>query len=313
MLVSTCRVDLQADVRRGYTLHLTNLEDTRLDYLVTFVVTVRIPLMSSGPATGEVERFARFTGDGFSVEQPFRPSAVGKASPFDGATYTAGVRLRVGARRTGTIAIEPPVSFGFGLMGARTPSLTRLEGYVTLRLPPARTNTRRFFMQPQADRPVRVLLNPETRTINLAIGQRMDIYNDEPPVQGSLASLWGGIDVANSYDPPPVKRGFALLPSRTTERTEPLHLASGKAENELEPEGSRLITAEGLEYAIASLPADGVDASEYRGAELVADQDRAGALIELLCELDNDPALAGAINQVLEKQQAAIRIVARRT
>jgi hypothetical protein len=88
MLVSTCRVDLQADVRRGYTLHLTNLEDTRLDYLVTFVVTVRIPLMSSGPATGEVERFARFTGDGFSVEQPFRPSAVGKASPFDGATYT---------------------------------------------------------------------------------------------------------------------------------------------------------------------------------------------------------------------------------
>ena len=273
--------------------------------------------MSSGPTTSEVERFARFTGDGFSVEQPFRRSTVGKASPFDsafdGATYTAGVRLRVGARRTGTIAIEPPVSFGFGFLGARPPSLTRLEGYVTLRLPPARTNTRRFFMQPQADRPVRVLLNPETRTINLAIGQRMDIYNDEPPVQGPLAGLWGGIDVANPYDPPPVKRGFALLPSRTTERTEPLHLASGKAENELEPEGSRLITAEGLEYAIASLAADGVDASEYRGAELVADQDRAGALIELLCELDNEPALAGAINQVLAKQRAAIRIVARRT
>jgi len=103
MLVSTCRVDLQADVRRGYTLHLTNLEDTRLDYLVTFVVTVRIPLMSSGPATGEVERFARFTGDGFSVEQPSarQPSArlarsmAPPTPPASGSASGPGERARL--------------------------------------------------------------------------------------------------------------------------------------------------------------------------------------------------------------------------
>ena len=309
MLVSTFRVDLQSDLRRGYVLHVTNLEDRPLDYLLTFVVTVHVGFMSKGPDASEVERFARISGDSFHVEQPFRRMAVGESRPFEpGRTYTAGVRFFVGARRTASIGIEPPqpVLIGpFGSGARQTSSLSHLQGYATLRLPPARSTVRKFFTQPQADGPVRVLLNPETRTIYYTGGGRTEIYDDDPPFASPLGPLFGG---PATIDPPPVKRGFSYLPSRAIERTEPLHIASGKAENELEPEGSRLLTTENVKYAIDALKAERVEAVEYRGAELVADQDRAGALIELLCEVADDAELTRAINQVLKEQKAAVRI-----
>ena len=312
MLVSTCRVDLQPDFRRGYVLHITNLEDRPFDYLLTFVVTVHSGLMSNGPTASEVERFARITGDGYFIEQPFRRMAAGESRPFEtGRTYSARVRFFVGAKRTARIGIEPPqpnVLGGIGAalgLNARQGTINRLEGYVTLRLPVARSNVRRFLTQPQADAPVRVLLNPETRTIYYTGCGRSEIYEDDPPIPNPLGAIFGG---PQTLDPPPVKSGFSYLPSRAIERTEPLHLASGKAENELVPEGTRLITTENVNYAIDALKSDHVEAVDYRGADLVADEDRAGALIELLGEVGNDATLIRAINQVLKEQQATIRI-----
>ena len=74
------------------------------------------------------------------------------------------------------------------------------------------------------------------------------------------------------------------------------------------PEGTRLITTENVNYAIESLKSDRAEAIDYRGADLVADEDRAGALIELLGEVGNDASLIRAINHVLKEQQATIRL-----
>ena len=310
MFVSTCRVDVQPDLRRGYTLHITNLEDRWLDYLVTFVMTARVQLMGGvAPPAADVERFARFMGDGYFVEQPFRRISLGTSHPFEAAaTYTAGVRFPVGARKTGRIGIEPPEVFrGFRNIGtSQATGLTRLEGYVTLRLPPARTDTRRFVRQPQADRPVRVLVNPETRTLNVSGVQQVDIYDDPPPV--TFQTFGGPL----TYDEPPVKRGFTWVPGKIVERTEPLHIGTGKAENELEPEGARSLRVEDVEYAREAVNAGHLETIGYRGAETVPEPDRAGALIELLCEVGQDPALTAAINQGLTDQQAAIRLTEQR-
>ena len=149
-------------------------------------------------------------------------------------------------------------------------------------------------------------LDPETRALYLTGGDTVDIFDDEPPTlstnpaQGLFGLEW--------VDPPPVKRGFARGQSRTIERTEPLHVSTGKAENEIKPEGLKKLSVENLEYAIDAVKATGVEAGDYRGAELVADQDRVGALIELLCEMGDDPVLTRAINKVLDEQQAAIRV-----
>jgi hypothetical protein len=313
MLVSTCRVDLQSDLRRGYVLHVTNLEDRALEYLVSFVVTVQVGFISNGPDASEVERFARITGDSFLIEQPFRRMAAGEGRAFEpGRTYNAAVRFFVGAKKTASIGIEPPQPLGGvlgGLLnafgGRQSYSFSRLQGYVTLRLPPARSLERKFFRQAQADGPVRVLINPETRTIYYTGGGRSEIYDDPPPTANPFGVFTGG---PATIDPPPVQSGFSYLPSRAIERTEPLHIASGKAENELEPEGSGLLTVENVHYAVEALKGERAEAIEYRGAGLVADQDRAGALIELLCEVGEDAVLTRTINQILQEQNAAVRI-----
>jgi len=308
MLVSTCRVELRPDLRRGYLLHITNLEDQALDYLVTFVVTVHTGVMSSGPPASEVERFAAFTGDAHLVEQPFRRFVGGQARIGEtGHMYSASVRLFVGGKRTSRLGIEPPFAGGIlgALFGGRTFAFSRLEGYVALRLPPVRSRERRFLTQPQASGPVRVLVNPETRTIYYTGGGRAEIYDDIPPFPNPLGGLAGQ---PNTFDPPPEQRGYSYLPSRAIERTEPLHIATGKAENELTPDGSRSFTAENVQYAIEALKNEDTEATEYRGAGLVAEPDRAGALIELLGEVGNDAALVRTINQVLKEQKAAVRI-----
>lgn len=316
MLVSTCRVELLPDIHRGYVLHITNLEDQFLDYLVTFVVTVHTGLLSGSPNPSELDRFARISGDNYSVEQPFRRMVGGGGFLSSTFTYSAIARCYVAPRRTSAIGIEPPpflTGLGAaiaGISGRRQFSFDRLEGYVTIRVPPIRSQEKRFLTRPQAQGPVRVLLNPETHAIYRVGGGQATNYDDPPPYNDPLSGLVTG---NSTVDPPPVQRGFSYLPSRMVERTEPLHLASGKAENELIPEGSRLITADGVKYALDALTIEEGKETDYRGADLVADQDRAGALIELLGEVGSNDTLIRALNQVLKEQKAGVSLTKLKT
>ena len=299
MVVSTCRVEWRRRInqtgdRESYRLHFTNLEDRDFEYLLNVVVTVSavspFGAVAVSPPAHQVTQFTRFvilTGESSRVE-PFRRT---------GVTYTAAVYFRVKARQTVRLQIFPVGPFD-------EYPFNRLDGYVTLRLPATRTERRPFTKQPQSDRPVKVLLNPETLCVYEIPAHTFDLYDDPPPF--SLGAGWGP-KPSPVVDLPPVKRGYAQVPGQVFVHAEPLHIASGKAENELTPEESRGLTAGDLRYAEDAVKSDNDEATQYRGAELVADQDRAGALIELLCELEDD-TLTDAVNKILESQKAAIRI-----
>jgi hypothetical protein len=299
MVVSTCRVELirgldHIGTMKAYYLHITNLEDRGFEYLLNVVMTVSAvrPLgaVIVFPAAHEVTQFAWITG---VTGGPLRVESFRRT----GDTYTAAMYFRVKPRQTIRLRIFPRGAFDDS-------AFNRLDGYVTLRLPATRTERRPFTKQPQSDRPVKVLLNPETHFVYGIPAQSFDVYDDPPPF--SLGPQLGP-KPAPIVDLPPVKRGYAQLPGQTFVHTEPLHIASGKAENELRPEGSRVLTAGDLRYAEDAVKADDDEARQYRGSELVTDQDRAGALIELLCELEDD-ALTDAVNKVLESQKAAMRV-----
>jgi hypothetical protein len=311
MVVSTCRIDVQPDLRRGYVLHLTNLEDRPFQYLVGFVLTVLVsPMGGVVPPARELDEFVRFTGDGIIGKVSFRRLVASVNHPMQGGvSFTTGVYVLVGGHQTKRIGMEPFIPVGLAGLAHALNSRTRgaldhLEGYVTLRLPIVRFPNRQFLTFPQSSDPVRVLVNPETRTVYRTGGQRLDIWTDEPPIQGGFGSWWGQPPI----DPPPVKSGFTYAPAATIERTEPLHVATGKAENALTPDSPKSLTVESLNYALDAVNAGTLEEGDYRGAASVADEDRAGALIELLMELGDDAELSRAVNKVLEDQQAPVRI-----
>jgi hypothetical protein len=295
MIVSTCRLDMQRDLRRGYVLHITNLEDRDLEYEVAFVLTMPQPLLlGPTPSRLDLENHVAVVGP-FATAQGFR--RVGSD-----AVYSKKIRIWIGGHQTSFIAIEPTVARGFAAF--RPTLFEHLEGYVTLSLPVRRRRKNRVMVEtqvlaePQSLTPVRVLLNPETRTFNRTGGHRMDLWEDEPPIPASFHGP--------AVDPPPRQTGFTFVPLSWTERIEPLHVATGKAENELTPDGGLTLTREGLHYALNAIESD--DPGDYRGSSAVADEDRAGALIELLMEVGEDPEMAKAINQALDRYQARVRL-----
>lgn len=302
MIVSTCRVDVQRDLRRAYVLHITNLEDQAYEYQVTFVMTVLPGFWTTPKGSKDLEKHLAFTGTSYLTEQGFRRVAVPPSLyTAGGEAFSKKVRIWIGARQTGWVGMEPAVQPGgrFSMFRPRASSpLDNLEGYVSLSLPVRRPVRGRLLSEPQSLTPVRVLLNPETRTINRSGGQRMDIWEDDPPVSTG--------EFYPTVDPPLRQSGFTYVPAETIERIEPLHVATGKAENELTPDGGAGMTVESVRYALASLESD--EPGDYTGAAPVAGEDRAGALLELLMDIGDDPEVARLVNQALERHQARVRL-----
>ena len=272
MIVSTMLAERNATVRRGYRLHLTNLEDRALTYLVRFWVTP--PDEKPHWAAPLNEFFQFYTGlPGLEFNS--------SASPF---VRTGGV---YGSSQTFQVSPQQTVSIGFSptAPGDLSKDIHYLEGYVTLELPVVRTGQGdvRFHPTPQTNGPVRVLLNPE-----------MTMLHIDTQGAGYTQNLDG------------VVTGRVSMTRLNFDTVEPLVPASGKAENEVTPNGSLLLTHDALVKALQTNALE--ESSSPLISQLMSPAERMGALVELLCELDTKKEFVNELNKLLEKNQAAARI-----
>jgi hypothetical protein len=256
----------QADVQRGFRLHVTNLEDRALTYLVVFCVTPPTPeALWASPLTQLL---------GVAV------GGIGSYAPFhrSGSIYVASVRFPIEPGHTVAVTMFPS--------GSQDESrrLSWLEGYATIELPVLRgeSGERTFFARPQADRPMKVLLNPETTMIHRARPGPGYMLDKEGFVTGRI---------------PVARLNFDTV--------EPLVPASGKAENELMPNGVQFLSHEALVEAMQPRLAAEDDAAPIAHASAA---DRMRQLITLLGELGTEDALIHGINDVLARNRATARL-----
>jgi hypothetical protein len=264
MFVQTTSEAVSA-VMRGYRLHVTNLEDRDFTYTASYWVT----------PPDDKARWAALLNHLFILRSP------GYESPFHrvGSVYVASSTFVVAAKHTVSVQFRP------GSYLSNEENIPVLEGHVTIELPVLKnTQGESFFRSaPQSDRPVKVLLNPETIMIHTDIGG-----------SGYTQSMDGIVTGKVSRTP------------LTFDTVEPIIPASGKAENELTPSGIRLLSREALADTLKVSKAAGF--GMYLGAQHLPDSERMGALLELLCELDGREAFLTELNKVLAKNRAAVKI-----
>jgi hypothetical protein len=275
MLVSTMFGQRDKAVRRGYRLHVTNLEDRTFTYSVRYWVTPPNDLPHWASTLNQFFlHFAGLYGDSASIDVPvfFRT----------GSVYVASTSFQVEPNHTVSVGINP--TEGEVLSG----DVDLLEGYVTLELPVLRdgNSDSPFRSQPQANGPVKVLLNPETTMIHR-----------DTSGPGYTLNMDG------------IVTGRAPVTRLNFDTVEPLIPASGKAENELTPNGILLLSHDALVDAVKTSQA--AEARSFVGTENLPVADRMGALIELLCELDTQEKFLVELNKVLVKNHAAARICRR--
>jgi hypothetical protein len=99
-----------------------------------------------------------------------------------------------------------------------------IRGFVTLRVPPANTSGRGYFRDPQSHRPVKVLLHARRRDSRL--GFSVQAHHRE-----GWYSEWS-------------------LPFPEWYSSEAVTLSTGKAENDIRPEGGFDLARESLRYAL---------------------------------------------------------------
>jgi len=164
-----------------------------------------------------------------------------------------------------------------------------LGGYVRLRIPRVKPNDAQHGLRlvSQADGPVKVMLHAETVTdVALATSER------------------GGFTDMNGYAVGRYGSVGALSNLRTAVG---LALASGRAVNEILPDGNFVIGKESLEKVSRIAAADPSPAR--KGAtEDVADENRARALVELLSELSPDGETIQEVNQLLKGTGVGVQI-----
>jgi hypothetical protein len=252
-----------ANVRRGYRLHISNLEDRAFTYTVKYWVT---------PPTNE-PRWAAALNLFFTF---YDEDSV--AFRRTGGVYMAAMTFVVEAKHTVSVGITPNLNFA-GVEGFKL-----LKGYVTLELPVLRnTPDNPYFRSvPQADVPVKVLLNPETTMVHMDTSGRGMTQNMDGVVTGRVSVTRLNFDTV-----------------------EPLIPASGKAENEVTPNGIHLLSHDALVNALKLSRA-----TEERsfGTESLSPAERMGTLIELLCDLDTQEEFVAELNGVLGENRAAARI-----
>lgn len=278
MIVSTLVGQSSGDVIRGYRLHITNLEPRPYVYTVTFYITP--PSSDSIWAASLNEFFATFLGDNTDPAQKGFAGVTEQRFRRAGAVYAAGLTFSIESHQTMSVGLVPRS------YSTTVGTLEALEGYVTLGLPVISDESvlRNFRRVPQSQNVVRVLVNPETTMVNTDHSR-----------SGYTRQLDG------------VVTGTVSLTRLNFNVTEPLVTASGRAENELIPDGFKNLDLAPLQTPRRGLKKERLLAVSI-GASTVPDEERARALVELLCELDTDPVGLSLVNEVLAENHASIRL-----
>jgi hypothetical protein len=279
VIVSTLLGQSTGDVIRGYRLHVTNLEPRPYVYTVTFNVTP--PSSESIWAAPLQEFFATFLND---VMDPARNGVAGVTEQRfrrDGTVYTVGLTFSVESRQTVSVGLVPRSH------STEVGTLRTIEGYVTLNLPVVGDPSvvRSFRRVPQSRTAVKVLVNPETTMVNKD--------NLRPGYTRQLDGVVTGTVSVTRLD-------FNV--------TEALVTASGKAENEVIPDGSKSLDLAPLQSPHGAADVEPVPVEVLRGASAVPDEERARALVELLCELDENAEGLVLVNEVLAENDVRIRL-----
>jgi hypothetical protein len=259
-------------VRRGYRLHVTNLEDRAFTYLVRFRVT---------PPSAE-PRWASVLNQFFDISAGlyggFTPAWV-QTFRRTGNVYVGGITFTVEAGQTVSAVcaananLDPP------------DGVTLLEGYVTIEVPVLRNDNDKAMFRafPQAMGPVKVLLNPETT-----------MTHKGNPMGGGVRDMDGYV------------RGHVGIPPLDFDTVEPLIVATGKAENEITPNGNSVLRRDALIQTMAAQKPG--ESSGLEGTDHLPAADRMRLLLELLCDLDTNDKFVAELNKVLNQNEATARI-----
>lgn len=216
-------------VLQGYFLNITNLEDVPLRFTLNFVTS-----SVSDPDRSLFNNTAAFIDTANSNNTP--ASLLGGLTS---STFTLSPSIVIEPNETAKVAVLPSDPFPTPV----TPANFEARGYVRLRLPP---NFRFSFpggltIEPQLDRPARVLLTPQNRATYL---DASGVINDQ--TQSSLPTASGA--ALAEVEP---ETGFILNPAVIATRMQEIG------------EIDRLDFDErDLAMMLAALPASGVDFKE---------------------------------------------------
>ena len=272
MLVSTLALESTAAVKRGYRLQITNLETTGFTYTIRYFVTPPDSGQWASRLNASFILIAGLYGDTMAISVPIFLRS--------GSVYVAATTFRVPANHTLSVCINP--------VGSPPPNngLDQLEGYVTLELPVLKDTAGNtpFRSLPQAQAPVKVLLNPETTMVHTDTAGPGYTQNSDGVVTGRVS-----------------------MPRLNFDTVEPLVPASGKAENEIHPNGLITLTTSDLVKAVdhSALLSE---AGGISAVDTLSPPARLAALLGLLGELDSSESFVAELNKVLAQNHAPTRI-----
>jgi hypothetical protein len=214
--------------------------------------------------------FSGFTNLSFTLDDPtVEDSVVFLRNPHVYGPNGSLRRFTIPAQRTALLELYPP-----------GPNRGDSRGFVVLRLPTkapsAKTGT--VSQIPQSDDPVRVLLEAESHVTR---------------VPESFEAGNTGVILARSDG---MTHPYALS----------IALASGKAESLIEPEGvSRIREIDSV--SIRDI-LDQVTGRSYIGAEVIPEENRLAALLELLSQTDTGQSTIEHLNSLLAEAGISIRL-----
>ncbi len=178
-------------------------------------------------------------------------------------------RFVIPAQRTALLQVDPP-----------GPNRGDARGFVVLRLPtiaaPATTGT--VGRIPQSDRPVRVVLQAESHVTRVP-------ENFEAGNTGVILARSDGMT-----------HPYAVS----------IALASGKAENAIEPEGASRI--ENIDRVTIKDILGQITGRSYIGADIIPEENRLASLLELLGQTDGGQSTIEHLNRLLEEAGISIRL-----
>jgi hypothetical protein len=227
----------------------------------------------------------------YSVEFHGEQSS-GSASSFSGTT-TLAFTLDGGAAEDAVVFLRQPHVYGpaqklrrfiipprrTALLELYAPGPNRLDarGFVVLRLPTKPMVSGGLRSVPQSDHPVQVMLDAASHITRVP----------EDFIAGST-----GVVLAHSDG---LTHPYAVS----------IALASGKAENLLDPEGEWRI--KDIERASLQHIKDLITGHDYRGAQMIPEENRLAALLELLSQIDTDERTFEQLNRLLAEAGISIR------
>lgn len=242
----------------SYRLHVTNLEEVTLEYLVEYWYH---PLGN-----------LRIKPSEFREVQATRSMGSG--------VFCATHRFSLAPQQTGIVELRWTGD------GSRS---VNLSGHVKMRLPRRRTPESRGGLRPQFDRPVRVLLHAEAVTETMPELSWRSSYQDK--------------------DGYVIGRGGSVGKVSPLQDVASIALASGKAHNELPPDGAFVIGRDALATVTAGLQ-QGAEGRIRGATEDLPDHDRADALLELLAEIRPERATLDDLNALLVRVGSHLQVAA---